>query len=135
MSYNYSKQNTDLHEPADRWWQQVMQNEGVGTDVGGHHQSAAIHLLPQCPDVYGQRSQVATGWDQSISQQDGTAKVQCDKATSSWAERTGETQGSNFTLFFLRLLNDILTVYIPEWTHVITRLQCIVLTRLYSNRF
>lgn len=38
-------------------------------------------------------------------------------------------------VFFLRLLNDILTVYIPEWTQVITQLQCIVLTRIYSNWF
>lgn len=66
-----------------------MQNEGVGADVGGHHQPTAIHLLPQCPDVYGQRGQVTTGRDQSISQQDRTTKVQRDKATSSWEERTG----------------------------------------------
>lgn len=68
-----------------------MQNEGVGADVSGHHQPAAVHLLAQCPDVYGQRGQVATGRDQSVSQQDRTAKVQRDKATSSWEEGTEET--------------------------------------------
>lgn len=66
-----------------------MQNEGMGADVSGHHEPAAIHLFPKCPDVYGQRGQVATGWDKSVSQQDRTAKVQRDEATSSWKERTG----------------------------------------------
>lgn len=60
-----------------------MQNEGVGADVSGHHQPAAINLFTQSPDIYGQRCKVATGRDQGISQQHGTSKVQCDKATSS----------------------------------------------------
>lgn len=66
----------------------------MGADVGGHHQPAAVHLLTQRPDVYGQRCQVPTGWDQSISQQDRTAKVQRDKATSSWEKGIGETESS-----------------------------------------
>lgn len=64
-----------------------MQDEGVGADVGGHHQPAAIHLLPQRPDVYGQRGQLATGGDQGVGEQDGAAEVQRDKAASSWEER------------------------------------------------
>lgn len=60
---NFSQQTTDLHKPADRWWQKVMQNKGMGADVSGHHQPAAIHLFPKCPDVYGQRGQVSTCWD------------------------------------------------------------------------
>lgn len=50
--HQYTILQTDLHKPADRWWQQVVQNKGVGADVGGHHQPATIHLLTQRPDVY-----------------------------------------------------------------------------------
>lgn len=71
-----------------------MQNEGVGADVSGHHQPAAIHLLTQRPDVYGQRGQIATGRDKSIRQQDGAAKVQRDKTTSSWEEGKKETEST-----------------------------------------
>lgn len=71
-----------------------MQNEGVGADVSGHHQPAAIHLLTQRPDVYGQRGQIATGRDESIRQQDGAAKVQRDKTTSSWEEGKKETEST-----------------------------------------
>lgn len=84
-----------------------MQNEGVSADIGGHHQPAAVHLLPQCPDVYGQWGQVATGRDQSIGQQDGTAKVQCDKATRSWMRRTGQT-------YFFKIIKwSSHSVYLP----------------------
>lgn len=86
--------STDLHEPAHWWGQQVVQNKGVGADVCGHHQPAAVHLLAQRPDVYGQRGQVTTGRDQSVSQQDGAAEVQRDKATSSWDKSIGETRSS-----------------------------------------
>lgn len=63
-----------------------MQNEGVGADVSRDHQPAAVHFLPQSPDVYGQGGQVAAGRDERVSQQDGSAKVQRDKSTGSCAE-------------------------------------------------
>lgn len=75
-----------------------MQNEGVGADVCGHHQPAAIHLLTQSPDVYGQRGQVATGGDQSIRQQNRTTKVQSYKTASSWEEKHS-TLMSKLSLF------------------------------------
>lgn len=61
-----------------------MQNEGVGADVSSYHQPPTIHLLTKSPDVNGQRSQVSTCWDENIRQEDRTAKVQRDEATSSW---------------------------------------------------
>lgn len=67
-----------------------MKNERVGADISGHHQPAPVHLLTQRPDVYGQRGQVTAGWDQNVSQEDRTTKVQRDKATSSWGERITE---------------------------------------------
>lgn len=54
----------------------------MGANVCGHHQPATIHLLPQSPDVDGQRGQVTTGRDQRVCQQDRTAEVQGNKATS-----------------------------------------------------
>lgn len=82
-----SPSTTDLHEPAHRWWQEVVQNEGMGADVSGHHQPAAVHFLPQSPDVYRQGGQVAAGRDERVSQQDGSAKVQRDKSTGSCGQR------------------------------------------------
>lgn len=64
-----------------------MQDEGVGANVGGDHEPAAVHLLPQSPDVNGQGGQVTAGRDEHISQQDGSAEVQSDKSTGSCAER------------------------------------------------
>lgn len=54
----------------------------MGADISGHHQPAAIHLLAQSPDVDGKRGQVTTGRDQSVCQQDRTAKVQRNESTS-----------------------------------------------------
>lgn len=64
-----------------------MQNEGVGADVSGYDQPPTIHLLTESPGVNGQRSQVSTRWDENIRQEDRTAKVQRDEATSSWGDK------------------------------------------------
>lgn len=61
-----------------------MQDEGVGADVSRYDQPPTIHLLPKSPDVNGQRSQVSTGRDEDVRQEDRAAKVQRDEATSSW---------------------------------------------------
>ena len=73
---------TDLEVSTDGGGHNVVHDERAGADVGRHHQALPVNLLSLNPHVDGQGGQVSAGWNDDVCQDDGLAKVQCHKATS-----------------------------------------------------